>query len=81
MCDNGRWSTECCSGSGGCSCGGQMVDMGPCRVCGGTGVLSAGSDTGANVDAIAGYGYIGTGPASGGFGAPALGYRAEVLGE
>lgn len=67
-CDGGRWETECCSGAGGCSCRGQVVDMGPCNVCGGTGEVPANithEETMANCRAIAGAHFIGSGPSSG----------------
>lgn len=66
-CDgSGSWETECCNGAGGCSCRGERVDMGSCNVCGGTGEVQAdGSfNASANVDAIHGYHFIGSGPSN-----------------
>lgn len=61
-CIGGRWEAECCNGSSGCSCGGQPVDMGACRVCGGTGWRSPDANVRANADAIRGLCYLGSGP-------------------
>jgi hypothetical protein len=64
----GRWETECCSGASGCSCGGGMVDMGTCNVCGGSGYVVDGQyNASANVDFImkAGACFAGSGPSSG----------------
>lgn len=60
----GHWETECCSGAGGCSCGGQTIDMGACNVCGGAGIEPEDADPAANLAAIMGYGFIGSGPTS-----------------
>jgi len=72
----GTWEVECCNGSGGCSCGGGLVDMGRCNVCGGSGYVIEGQyDDMANVNAIrrAGACFAGSGPSSGYWaGKPAL---------
>jgi hypothetical protein len=61
---DGTWEAECCSGADGCSCGGRAVDMGACRVCGGTGrVIDGEYDIDANRRQIAGLHFVGTGPA------------------
>lgn len=60
-CGQGQWDVECCNGSGGCSCRGQPVPMGTCRACGGSGIITAEYDPKANLRAIEGYCYIGTG--------------------
>lgn len=65
---SGCWQTECCDGSGGCSCGGGLVDMGRCNVCGGYGRVTEGEfNARANVDVIlnGGYCFAGSGPTSG----------------
>lgn len=62
---DGTWETECCDGSGGCSCRGQRINMGTCGVCGGSGDAPENADPMANVKAITGYCFIGTGPTSG----------------
>lgn len=64
----GRWETECCNGSGGCSCRGGLVDMGPCNVCHGTGYVVEGEyNAEANVDFLmqSGVCFTGSGPSSG----------------
>lgn len=63
-CDgDGRFLTECCDGSGGCTCRGDVVDLGPCRVCGGSGRVVEGEyDPAANRRAIQGLHFIGSGP-------------------
>lgn len=58
----GEWDAECCSGAGGCSCGGFPVPMGMCRVCGGQGERAPDADTRANIAAIKGLCYLGSGP-------------------
>lgn len=58
----GRWETECCNGSGGCDCGGSVLDMGACNVCRGSGMRTPDADVMANVNAIRGLCYIGAGP-------------------
>ena len=45
----GRIMAECCNGAGGCSCGGQAVDCGTCRVCNGTGFRRVDADNRANL--------------------------------
>jgi hypothetical protein len=74
----GRWDTECCNGAGGCSCGGGLVDMGPCHVCGGRGqVLEGHYNPRANSDFImrSGACFAGSGPSSGYWaGKKSLGY-------
>ena len=64
-CYDGRVIAACCNGAGGCSCRGDFVDMGPCRVCGGSGWREDGSDPMANVHSIAGLCFIGSGPTDG----------------
>lgn len=65
-CGTGSWETECCNGSGGCSCRGEVLDMGRCNVCGGTGSVSGVRgrdwDPDANLKTIRGLHFIGTGP-------------------
>ncbi len=39
---SGRLVTECCNGAGGCSCKGDLVDIGICRVCNGYGYVVKG---------------------------------------
>jgi hypothetical protein len=64
-CFGGRWEAECCDGSGGCSCRGQPVDMGTCRVCGGTGWRRPDANLRANVESIGSRCFLGSGPATG----------------
>lgn len=64
-CDNGYWQAACCNGAGGCSCHGQLVDMGPCHVCQGTGWKRPDADTNANVNTIRGSIFLGSGPHGG----------------
>ena len=62
---SGVWETECCDGSGGCTCRGQIVPMGTCNVCGGSGEVSediSDEQRKANCRAIAGLHFIGSGP-------------------
>lgn len=73
---SGSWETECCSGAGGCSCRGQVLDMGPCNVCGGTGQVQGEYDRRANLRTMEGAAFIGTGPTSGWEGAKRLGVRS-----
>jgi len=61
---DGRFLTECCDGTGGCSCRGEIVDLGSCRECGGYGQIVAGTYSGKNRDAIRGLHFIGSGPDS-----------------
>lgn len=62
----GDWFSECCDGSGGCSCRGQIVPMGRCNVCHGEGrVIEGQHNPMANVDAIRGLCYLGSGPRNG----------------
>lgn len=62
MCDGrGQWEAACCNGAGGCSCRGDFVPMGTCRVCHGYGQHAPDADTTANVKAIQGFCFIGTG--------------------
>ena len=61
----GEWETECCNGSGGCDCRGQVVPMGRCNVCHGEGQIRSdhqGVNLNANCDSIRGLCYIGRGP-------------------
>lgn len=63
---DGTWECECCNGSGGCSCGGQPVHMGPCNVCRGTGRVDPNNyDMAANDRMIQGASFIGSGPSDG----------------
>lgn len=64
-CINGRWETECCNGANGCDCRGQVIDMGTCRVCGGSGWHGSEADTRANRRSIEGRCFAGSGPTSG----------------
>lgn len=59
---DGRLLTECCDGSGGCSCRGRVMDLGSCRECGGCGEIEEGTYSRRNLDAIRGLHFIGTGP-------------------
>jgi hypothetical protein len=59
---SGYWESECCNGAGGCSCRGEVVDMGPCNVCHGTGIRGPNDDLGANIKAIGSRCYLGSGP-------------------
>lgn len=72
---SGSWETECCSGAGGCSCRGQVLDMGACNVCGGRGEVQGSYDRSANLRTMEGAAFIGTGPTSGWDGAKRLGVR------
>jgi len=58
----GVWETECCNGASGCSCKGLPVYMGTCRVCGGSGFVGKIYDERANLKAIRGLCYVGSGP-------------------
>lgn len=64
-CINGRWETECCNGADGCDCRGEVIDMGTCNVCSGIGWHNPDADTRANVKAIQGRCFIGSGPTRG----------------
>ena len=72
----GSWETECCSGAGGCSCGGGLVDMGMCNVCNGQGrVIEGQFNPYANSDYLkrSGACFAGSGPSYGYWaGKPAL---------
>lgn len=58
-CENGRLMTECCSGNN-CSCRGETLDMGICRVCVGTGMKLKSSSNEANINYLRGFGgYVG----------------------
>jgi hypothetical protein len=59
---DGTWWTECCNGSGGCSCQGLPINMGRCRECGGT---KEQSRPGVNAESIRGLLFIGSGPEGG----------------
>lgn len=59
----GRFDTECCSGAGGCDCRGEVIDIGPCRVCEGTGGVDGTHNPEANLNMIRGMHFIGSGPA------------------
>ncbi len=62
----GEWYTECCNGSDGCSCQGGMVPMGTCGVCNGEGhVVEGEHDPMANINALRGYCFAGSGPSTG----------------
>lgn len=63
----GRLMTECCSGASGCDCRGDFVDLGPCRVCNGTGYVRVDGDKMANAKFVrqlceGSNGYLGSGP-------------------
>lgn len=62
---SGRFLTECCNGAGGCSCRGKTVDMGNCRVCGGSGMRHENANTRANIESISGLCFVGSGPKDG----------------
>lgn len=65
-CDGrGTWETECCNGADGCDCRGDRVDIGPCLVCKGTGVMTDASDPQANIKSIQGQCFVGSGPKTG----------------
>lgn len=72
---SGIFETECCSGAGGCSCRGQIVEVGSCNVCQGRGTVQGAYDRRANIVVIEGFAFIGTGPASGWDSAQRLGVR------
>ena len=72
---SGTWEAECCNGSGGCSCRGQAVPMGTCRVCRGSGLRDEGQDERANLRAIEGFCFIGSGPHDSWSGAPRKGCK------
>jgi hypothetical protein len=57
----GSWEAECCNGSSGCSCRGQVVQMGTCLTCGGEGRCSPNADTLRNARSIT-TPYLGSGP-------------------
>lgn len=59
-CTDGRLKVECCNGSN-CSCKGDTVDMGICRVCDGTGLMDEAKTGRENVDFLRGLnvGYLG----------------------
>mgnify|MGYP001611626750 FL=1 len=62
---DGRFLTECCDGSGGCDCRGEIVDLGNWRVCVGSGQVVEGQyDKQANRRVIQGLHFIGSGPSS-----------------
>ncbi len=58
----GEWEAECCNGADGCSCRGEPVYMGKCRVCGGTGLKHKGANPMANVKSIEGKCFLGSDP-------------------
>lgn len=62
----GRLLTECCSGASGCDCHGDVVDLGICLKCKGTGFMGPDVDPRINLQvimaAISPQGYIGSGP-------------------
>lgn len=65
-CENGEVWTECCNGSGGCSCEGKQVFFGKCAACNGAGqrLATRNVDAQVNLNAIRSYarafgGYIG----------------------
>lgn len=64
----GEWESECCNGSGGCSCHGQPVNMGVCHVCRGSGQVSENISHErkmANLRSIQGACFLGSGPSTG----------------
>lgn len=65
QCIGGRLALECCNGANGCSCKGEVVDMGDCNVCGGSGWHRQDTDTLSNIKAIQGRCFIGSGPTRG----------------
>ena len=67
-CENGEWFAACCNGADGCSCRGELVPMGRCHVCRGTGWKRPEADERANVRTIEGLCFIGSGPRGGWFG-------------
>ena len=65
-CDNGRLVVECCRCSYGSGGGGEPVDTGECRICGGVGWRRVDADTSANTVFVRrlaewGGGYLGSG--------------------
>lgn len=65
----GTWEAECCNGSGGCSCRGDLVEMGSCHACGGYGAVEVShQNPAANANFILNnhIGYPGGGPIGGG---------------
>lgn len=65
---SGEWETECCNGSGGCDCRGQVIRMGTCNVCEGCGEIDENASQEqlmANCNAIRGLCFIGSGPSRG----------------
>lgn len=70
-CGTGQWESSCCNGAGGCSCRGEIVPMGRCLSCRGTGIADENHDPQANVRSIHGYGFLGSGPRGGYFGCTA----------
>ncbi len=64
MCNNGQWQAACCNGAGGCSCRGDLVEMGMCNVCNGTGWRREDADVKANIKTIKTC-FIGSGPRTG----------------
>lgn len=62
----GEFSVECCSGGGGCSCGGEPVAM-CCCGCDGAGVVdkTIGVDSSANLKSLEGRCFLGSGPRNG----------------
>ena len=63
----GTWQSACCDGSGGCSCRGEILEMGTCNVCRGSGQLpkNGNYDRDANINTIRGLSYLGSGPSWG----------------
>jgi hypothetical protein len=54
----GEWETLCCNGYK-CSCGGEIIPMGKCLCCNGTGIIDEFYDPRANRNSIAGICWIG----------------------
>lgn len=76
---SGTWESACCNGAGGCDCRGQIIPMGKCLVCSGTGEISENTSQYqrmANCRSIQGLCFIGAGPTSGPWASKgARGYR------
>lgn len=67
----GQWESACCNGTG-CSCRGEIVPMGRCLACHGSGIVDENHDPRANIRSIQGFGFLGSGPSGGYFGCESL---------